>query len=111
MLYEFIGKIKDINKAELLHEDAFEDCLADICHKLGKTMDIRILSDQQPMKDALIKAQVSISSFAALHDQELNVAIRLFKDFLEEIAETFDGEISRTEGFYHNSSSFNKLWG
>jgi uncharacterized protein YueI len=110
MVYEFMGKIMKINKTELLSENALKECIEAVSKKTGKTMDVRILLDQDPQRDILVKAKESISSFSKVQEEEVSAAIVLFKDYLDEIAHYLDGDVSRTEGYYNNNKMFNKLW-
>jgi len=108
MVYEFIGKIKNINP-EGFNQEAVAVCISQIEANIKKPMDeVRVLKDSK-INDVLVKAQISVSSYQSYHDEELLAAIDVFKVYVEKIAAAFKGEVSRDEGFYNNSKTFHKL--
>jgi hypothetical protein len=110
MVYEFMGKILNIRKPELLEENRLQESLAAIHSKFENPFAIRVLTESEPKNEILIKGQTSVSSYAKLHDDELMIAIETFREYLREIAEAINGVVSMTEGFYNNTKSYNRLW-
>ena len=108
MIFEFVGKIKNIN-SEGYEEESAALHLSEIHGKFPKPLEeVKILKDSKA-NDVLVKAQASVSSYYGYYDKDLNVAIDTFKAYLEELEKRFGGEISRDEGFFNNSKTFHKL--
>lgn len=95
---------------ENFEKEAIGQCLSEIHIKFEKPMnEIKVLKEGDT-NDALVKAQASVSSYRPFHDEELSEAVETFRGYLDEIAKTLGGEVSRDEGFYNNTKTFNKLF-
>lgn len=111
MIYEFVAKIRYIKNTVNLNLEEIDRFVQEIGESLEKPLQIEVLfSDDKAEKDILVKSEVSVSSFPSFHSDEFNAATDNFKRYLEEIAYKFDGEISKTDGFYNNSKTFGKLY-
>ena len=111
MVYDFVAKIKNVKKREALNVEALEGIVADISVNFDNPMELKfILPDAETSGEILIKTQTSVSSMAALHERELEMAVNSFITYLEEIALAIDAEISKQDGFYNNSRTFKRLF-
>ena len=111
MVYDFAGKIKDIKNVGMLDAAQMEAALAAIHTKMNNPLEVKVLvADNVLRNSVLVKSQISISSLPGFLDVELNLAIDTFKSYLDDIAATFEGEVSKGEGFYNNSKTFSKLY-
>jgi hypothetical protein len=107
MLYDCAVRIKALKK-ELPPHDELIAKITEIAEGLPIQMKLNILTDNQ--MNLLLKAQASVSSMPALHDNELLAVVDSFKKLADEVAAEYKGEISKAEGFYHNTKKFAKLY-
>jgi len=85
--------------------------LEEINAKFGRSLEVKlILVNPDICDEVLVKSQSSVSSMLAYHDKELEAAIETYIAYLEAIAETVEGEISKSDGFYNNSKIFKRLF-
>jgi hypothetical protein len=111
MIYDFAAKIKGIQNENATAEEALKEKISAINQKAETSLEIKVmLPDKLPAKDVLIKTQISVSSLAGFHEEELSNAIVCFKSFIEDLAEALEGEVSKAEGFYNNSKTFSRLY-
>jgi len=111
MVYEFMAKIKNIKDKQILDNDYLSGHLSGIHERARKSLTIQVLTAEAVHdRDILIKSEISVSSLMQFHEEELSEAVESFKYYVSEIAGITDGEISRNEGFYHNSKTFKKLY-
>lgn len=111
MVYDFVAKIKNVKNREVLNVEALNGIVTEVNANFSDPLDLKfILPDADSSGEVLIKSQTSVSSMAALHDKELEVAVNSFIAYLEEIARVIDAEISKQDGFYNNSRTFKRLF-
>ena len=111
MVYEFAAKIKDIKNNDIMEASSLDNYITEINKHTEQPLDVKImLSEKRPATDLLVKADISVTSLAGFHEDELTKAINYFKSFIEALAKAINGEVSKTEGFYHNNTTFNRLY-
>jgi|GEM_PF-1453487 len=117
MVYDFVAKIKAVEKTDLLTDEALQNIVAETDAVFGNPakFDIYFILPDAAKPDSrpdefLVKSQTSVSTMAAYHDKELEIAVQSFRTFIEEIARTVVGEISTSDGFYNNSKTFKRLY-
>jgi hypothetical protein len=111
MIYEFAAKVAGIKKPEMLNAETINAILPELHGKAKIGMELKILiTSGLPGGSVLVKASASVSSMPGFMDAELAAVIESFKGYLDNIAEAFEGEINRNEGFYNNTKTFSKLY-
>jgi shikimate kinase len=112
MIYEFAAKVVNIQKTESLSAEAVSAALTEIHGRVNTKMELRILiTSDSPGGSVLVKSSASVSSMPGFMDSELAATIEAFKNYLDEIASSFEGEIKTNEAFYNNTRTFSKLYG
>jgi hypothetical protein len=111
MIYEFAAKVVNIKKPEMLKAEAINAALPEIHGKATLKIEIKILvTSDLPGGSVLVKGTASVSSMPGFMDSELAATIEAFKNYLDEIASAFEGEIKTNEAFYNNTRTFSKLY-
>ena len=111
MAYDFMGKIKGAKNEKMLDMEHLKESIIEIGKHHKKPIEVKvILSEKEPRRDLLVKSRISVSSLPNAHMDDLNYAVNTFKAYLEEIARLVNGEVSKTEGFYNNESTFYSLY-
>lgn len=111
MIYDFAAKIKDIKDNKICSVCLLDETILEIGERMGRWLEIQVLlPDETPIKDILVKTEVSISSMLKFHDAELEEAIETFKAYLDELANILDGKVSENEAFYNNSKTYGRLY-
>jgi hypothetical protein len=110
VVYEFAAKIKNIQHPNLC-EEVLKETAAEISKNFDKPLEIKtLLAGEPPYHDILIKAQASVSTMPMFFDAELTETISKFRKYLDDFSVMLKGEISKTDAFYNNSKTFNKLY-
>ena len=108
MIYDFAGKIVHIKNSELLNEEII---LSKTTSEQKGLESCKVLLSGNMENNVLLKAKASVNSLSRpAHNRELDEAIENFKVFLEAAAFLLQGEVSKAEGFYNNTSEFHKLY-
>jgi len=108
MIYDFAGKIVQIKRSELLNEEII---LSKTTREQEGLQSCKVLLSGNMEYNVLLKAQASVNSLSRpAHGRELSDAVDKFKEFLEAAAFLLEGEVSKAEGFYNNSTEFHKLY-
>jgi len=112
MIYDFVAKIKRVENKEALDEEALQGLVVEVNKNFSIPLDyVRfVLADAEKTGELLVRSKASVSSMPSLHDKELENAVEAFIAYLEAVAKAVQGEISRTDGFYNNNTSFKRLF-
>jgi acetone carboxylase gamma subunit len=111
MIYEFAAKIKNVKNDGMLNDESVAKSLSEISKKFEKPLEVKVMFLFGNSDCALlIKSQASVSTMPMFHDKERDDAIAVFKQYLEELAIVFNGEISKTDGFYNNTKTYSRLY-
>ena len=105
-----MGKVIKIAQPADLNDETIAGHLSQIHLRFNKPLDINILLNTENKESVLVKSSIAVSSYGAHHNNELAEAIVTFTSYLDNIAESLNGEVSRTEGFYNNSKLFKRLF-
>ena len=112
MIYDFVAKIKMVQNKEALDETALLGLVDNVNGDFDTKLEhVRfVLADAEKTGELLVRSKISISSMPNLHDKELESGVGAFLAYLEAVAKSVDGEISRQDGFYNNNTTFKKLF-
>ena len=111
MIYDFAAKIKDIKNNKMFSMRLLEQNILEIGERMGRRLEIQVLlPDEHPIKDILVKTEVSISSMPKFHEAELEETIDTFKEYLDKLANILGGEVSKNEAFYNNSKTYGRIY-
>ena len=111
MVYHFVSKIKNVKDTDVLDVEALTALVDEIDTDFEKNLEFKfILPTEGNLDEVLVKSQVSVSSMPAFHDKELEIAVKSFTHYIEELAVTIRGEVRRKDGFYNNNKIFRRLF-
>jgi hypothetical protein len=111
MVYDFMGKIRNVENAAMINPDTLNDSVEHINGKFKPLSETKlILPQDNSKKEVIVKAKASVQSFPNINLDDLRSKVVLFKSYLEEIAAFVKGEVNKGEGFYNNDKTFNTLY-